>query len=99
MSFGRERHEGLGEARRPDELDLQRAVLVDLNDGSDIAPSQAVLGNVVNKDDGIEQAECHDLYAAEKPTARHRLRRLRPAATPPGFALRGVVPAPRERGS
>ena len=63
---GRERHEGLSAARRPDELDLQRAVRVDLNDGSDVARSQAVPGNVVKKDDRIEQAELHDdLYTGE----------------------------------
>ena len=63
---GCERHEGLGVARRPDELDLQRAVRVHLNDGSDVARSQAVPWNVVKKDDRIEQAELHDdLYTGE----------------------------------
>jgi len=53
-------HEGLGLARRPDELDLQSAVVVNLNDRSDVASSQVVLGNVVNEDDCIEGTEFHD---------------------------------------
>ena len=53
-------HEGLGGARRPDELDLQTAIVVNLNDRSDVARSQAVRGDVVNEDDCIEGSECHD---------------------------------------
>jgi len=55
-----EGHDRLSSTRRCDELDLETIGFVHLDNGAEIAPTQACLWQVTLQNNGVEKCEWHD---------------------------------------